>query len=192
MRGTSSVVSSSPSSLGRSWNGGGGGESEEVREVLSNSTRTLRLMTLPGAPLPHPLLLCDDLRPSSFHRKPESSPAALESLDRLLFGAGARYLPPVPSADVRSRPACRASVRAAGPEPRQGDRPQAQPGSEPPRAAAEAASQPCSPASCWLLLKSGWIRASNWSLWNLCPLPFLLSLMLSVLCVSGLVPSVVH
>lgn len=112
-------------------------------------------------------------------------------MDRLLFGPRGCHSPHVPLADVHSRPACRAAVRAAGPEPKQGFCPQAQPGPEQSRAAAAAAAQLCSPASRCLLLRSGWLCALQ-SLWNLCPLPLALSLILFVLCVSGLVPSVVH
>ncbi|CAK7297730.1 hypothetical protein VULLAG_LOCUS6350 [Vulpes lagopus] len=111
--------------------------------------------------------------PPASSKARESPTASLKSLDRLLFGAQACHLPHVPWEDVHSTPACRASVRAAGPESRQGYCPQAWPGAQQSRAAAAAAaaSQPCFPASCCLLLKSGWLWALHWSLWNLCPLP---------------------
>lgn len=73
-------------------------------------------------------------------------------------------------------------MRAVGPEPKQGCCPLTQPGPELSRAAVAAAAQLCSPASRCLPLQSGLLRALQ-SLWNLCPLPLALNLILSVLCV---------
>lgn len=100
------------------------------------------------------------------------------------MGSRGHHSPHVPLVGVHSRPACRVAVRAVGPESKQGCCPLTQPGPELSRAAvaAAAASQLCSPASRCLPFQSGWLRALQ-SLWNLCPLPLALNLILSVLCV---------
>lgn len=114
----------------------------------------------------------------------------MESLERLLLGSRGCHSPCVPLVDVHSRPVCRASVKAAGTEPRQGCCPQAQPCPELSRTAATAALQLCSPAS--FLPSQIWLA--------LCLAPVLVESLPtstcfepdSVQCVSDLVPSVVH